>query len=281
MLNFNEVKLLLDDDFSIYSVTEDSLLIGDPAHIDRSYIGICIEGSSEIDINLKKYTIQKGNLLFVPRKSIIFHHNPSNDFRVVCFSISDKMFEELLQDLRKYPPVFLFKPDFPLILLIDSEINLFLQYFNLIWNVVKDDQNIHRKEIVKHLVCSVFIQVYFYSGKYMKDGSPVTRKEEMVGAFFNLISQNIKEAKDVAFYADKLCMSPKYLSSLVKKVTGKSAKSCIDHVLIIEIKIMLKSTLTIQEISQVLNFPNQSFFGKYFKKHTGLSPLNYRLLQLK
>jgi len=271
----------LDDDFSIYSVTADSLLIRNPAHVDRSYIGICIEGSSEVEINLKKYTIQKGNLLFVPHKSIIFHHSPSSDFRVVCFSISDKMFEELLQDLRKYPPVFLFKPDFPLMLLIDSEVNLFLQYFNLIWNVVKDDQNIHRKEIVKHLVCSVFIQIYFYSGKYMKEGSPVTRKEEMVGTFFHLMSQYIKEAKDVAFYADKLCVSPKYLSSLVRKVTGKSAKSCIDHVVIMEIKIMLKSTLTIQEISQELNFPNQSFFGKYFKKHTGVSPLNYRLLQLR
>jgi AraC-like DNA-binding protein len=91
-----------------------------------------------------------------------------------------------------------------------------------------------------------------------------------------LLFEHFKEAKDVSFYADKLCVSPKYLSSLVKQMVGKPAKDCIDYCIIMESKVLLNSSYTIQEISQQLNFPNQSFFGKYFKKHTGISPLNYR-----
>jgi AraC-like DNA-binding protein len=81
----------------------------------------------------------------------------------------------------------------------------------------------------------------------------------------------------VGFYAKKLCMAPKYLSAVIKEKTGKSAFEWINDYVILEAKSLLKSTnMTIQQISDELNFANQSFFGKYFKRLAGMSPKSYR-----
>ena len=92
-----------------------------------------------------------------------------------------------------------------------------------------------------------------------------------------VVMENYKQERSVSFYADKLCVTAKYLSLVVKNVSGKSAGDWIDEYVILEAKALLKSSnMTIQEIADVLNFANQSFFGKYFKHHTGVSPKEYR-----
>ena len=82
----------------------------------------------------------------------------------------------------------------------------------------------------------------------------------------------------MGFYARQLCITPKYLTTLIKRISGLSVSEWIDNYVIIEAKTLLKySTMSIQEIAYYLNFPNQSFFGKYFKNHTGMTPTAYRL----
>ena len=81
----------------------------------------------------------------------------------------------------------------------------------------------------------------------------------------------------MVYFADRLCISPKHLSMVVKKVSGRTASDWIDDYVILQAKQLLRSSsLTIQEVSRELNFSNQSFFGKYFKKHVGMSPSEYR-----
>jgi len=91
------------------------------------------------------------------------------------------------------------------------------------------------------------------------------------------LTTHYKEERSVSFYADKLCISSKYLSSLVKEVSDKNPVEWITQCVIFESKTLLKSTdMSIQQISDLLNFPNQSFFGKYFKRYCGMSPLQYK-----
>ena len=81
----------------------------------------------------------------------------------------------------------------------------------------------------------------------------------------------------MAFYADKLCLTPKYLSKLIKQASGRSAPDWIDDFVILEAKNLLKYTdLTIKEIVYKLHVPNPSVFFKFFKAHTGLTPSEYR-----
>ena len=278
---FAKDSVSIDDEFTMYSGLVKAFALEFPAHTDKGYVGFCLDGYAEIDINLKRRTIIRNEIIFVPKNSIVFNQKVSDDFRVAFLSISKSIMEELLNDLRKYPPVFLFKPDFPAIVLNDLEMKQMMEYFSLMWKVTEDVQNDNRREIVKHLFLSMLINLHWHAKRYIEAPVPVSRKQDTVRTFFNLIFENLKEAKDVSFYADKLCVSPKYLSSLVKQVVGKPAKECIDYCVILECKALLNSNDTIQEISQQLNFPNQSFFGKFFKKHTGMSPLHYRRSRVK
>ena len=97
--------------------------------------------------------------------------------------------------------------------------------------------------------------------------------------FQRLVSENYSQQRQMAFYADKLCLSPKYLSKLVKEVSGKSGPDWIDSYVKLEAKHLLKySHMPIKEIVYRLNFPNQTVFYKYFKAHTGMTPTDYRNL---
>jgi AraC-like DNA-binding protein len=92
-----------------------------------------------------------------------------------------------------------------------------------------------------------------------------------------LVQEHYRKERLIGFYADKLCITPKYLSKLVKETTGRSAGDWIERHVTLEARAMLQSSdMTIQQIATSLNFPNQSFFGKYFKRATGISPKQYR-----
>ena len=104
-----------------------------------------------------------------------------------------------------------------------------------------------------------------------------SRKEEICQKFVQLVIENYMTERRAQFYADKLGISLQHLSTTVKQVTGRNVLDIISHVVIIDVKARLKSTdMTIQEIAYSLNFPSASFFGKYFKRHMGMSPLEYR-----
>ncbi|MDE6341113.1 MAG: helix-turn-helix domain-containing protein [Muribaculaceae bacterium] len=95
--------------------------------------------------------------------------------------------------------------------------------------------------------------------------------------FIKLVKERFRTERFLEFYAEQLGVTPKHLSRTVKSQTGYTAASWIERFLILEAKILLKSTnLTVQQISDSLNFPTQSFFGKYFKKNVGISPKIYR-----
>ncbi|MDE6371203.1 MAG: helix-turn-helix domain-containing protein, partial [Duncaniella sp.] len=104
-----------------------------------------------------------------------------------------------------------------------------------------------------------------------------SRREELLTRFIELLETNFSSQRTVKFYADRLCVTPKHLSAVVKESSGKTASDWIDQRVILEAKQLLRSTgMNVQEISAALNFANQSFFGKYFKHLTGMSPRDYR-----
>jgi AraC-like DNA-binding protein len=107
--------------------------------------------------------------------------------------------------------------------------------------------------------------------------SNMTRRDEICKELIQLVTQYYTTERKAQFYADKMGVSLQYLSTTVKQVTGKNILDIISYVVIMDAKSKLKSTdMTIQEISYSLNFPNASFFGKYFKRHVGMTPIEFR-----
>ncbi|HEY4784564.1 MAG TPA: helix-turn-helix domain-containing protein, partial [Bacteroidales bacterium] len=125
-------------------------------------------------------------------------------------------------------------------------------------------------------------QAFFYASSYQFHNLPEkgsqSKQEILVEKFLTSVQKNYKEHRGLEFYANELCLTPKYLSKLIKENSGTTANEWINNYVILEAKALLKSTnMTIQQISLELNFESQSFFGKYFKRIVGLSPKEYRI----
>ena len=138
-------------------------------------------------------------------------------------------------------------------------------------------------EIIGGLIAATIYKVgdilTHYLTEHPEVDSPIhNRAEEYFRQFTELLGEHYKHERSVGFYARQLCITPKYLTTIIRKTSGRTAVQWIDDYVVLEAKNLLKySTMSIQEISYYLNFPNQSFFGKYFKNHTGMTPTAYRL----
>ena len=145
---------------------------------------------------------------------------------------------------------------------------------------VVNSEAMYKREALLSLLSSMF---YMLMGVWRKRGasaeaeSQSSRSKLIFDRFIKLVSEYHTQYRNVGFYADKLCLTPKYLSKLIKTATGKSAPEWIDQYVILEAKNLLKySGVTIKEIVFKLNFPNQSVFYKFFKARTGMTPTEYR-----
>ena len=148
-------------------------------------------------------------------------------------------------------------------------------FYAILYRAAENDDNPFRLQVIENL-----IRVFYYGGIGSfnpKEHRDTNYKNSVVERFMELVQEHYREERLIGFYADKLCITPKYLSKLVKEHTGRSAGDWIENHVILEARAMLQSSdMTIQQIAAALNFPNQSFFGKYFKRVTGLSPKQYR-----
>lgn len=109
------------------------------------------------------------------------------------------------------------------------------------------------------------------------DNASHNRNAAYFNTFLEELSKHYLQERSVGFYAEQFHLTPKYLTTLLRSTTGRTASEWIDEYVILEAKNLLKySTMNIQEIAYYLNFPNQSFFGRYFKQHTGMTPSAYR-----
>ena len=124
---------------------------------------------------------------------------------------------------------------------------------------------------------SILTAVGLIYQKYSRKDHNTNRKEEICRELVGLVTEHYAEERRAQFYADKLGISLQHLSTTVKQVTGRNVLDVIAYVVIIDAKAKLKSThMTIQEIAYSLNFPSASFFGKYFRRYVGMSPLEFR-----
>lgn len=145
-----------------------------------------------------------------------------------------------------------------------------------------DAEYVFKEEVARSYLrimqCNVFQNFIKETGK-QQESKPTSRKEELFMRFLNIVKEHYMNKRSISFYADKLCVSPKYLSSVVHEVSGNYATHWINQHVILEAKTMLREEgISIKDVSNRLNFANQSFFAKYFKQHTGYTPKEYKAL---
>lgn len=169
----------------------------------------------------------------------------------------------------------------PITLLDPGEVERLHEFHKFLWGKISSANDENTKKSVNCLLQALFFETLSIYGNHrnVAEGKR-TRNEQIFFDFFTLVERNFKVNRSIAYYAKLLCISPKHLSATIKIMSGQTASEWIDNYVIIAAKAMLRSSSkTIQQISNDLNFSNQSFFGKFFKKYVGVSPTEYRTLR--
>ncbi len=247
-----------------------------PFKIDVTISIICIQGSIKGMVNMRDYQVNAPFIFIILAEQVVQFEQFSDDFSGHFIVMSSRFLENLSMNQQESAGLFLSVKEHPFVQLSEDELSQTLTYYNLIKNAVQMKDNPYRMEIVKHLN-----QAFFYGTSYQFHQAPQknlkTKNEVLVKRFLEIVNLHFKEERGMEFYANKLFLTPKYLSKVIKDTSGKSGNEWIDSYVILEAKALLNSTtLNIQQISDRLNFPTQSFFGRYFKRHVGVSPKQYR-----
>ena len=280
------ISLGIGDDFFITRLQEKPqyAYLQYPFRVDCYIAAYCVEGSVNCSVNLTDYHLTTGTLLLITPGNILRISQSDEldrNLRVtlICVSASyisniginpSKVLVEAVEVLRD-----------PCIHLSDDEAEMLHKYVNLALDITKTDSQFV-KESIGGLVSSVFYQFagFLANSKRREDmEKPVrtTRQRQMLEQFMKLAINDHAREHLVGYYADKMCVTPKYLSKIVKETSGRSVPDWLSELLILDAKNMLRHTdMTIKEISAKLNFPSQSFFFRFFKNHTGQTPTQYR-----
>ncbi len=270
-------KESIGDDFILMNDISAVPLFDYPTKVDYAVSSICLKGRVEGTINLKPISISENDISVVLPDQIVQYSYISDDFSGLVFVMSKRFNDNLELSIKDSIPVMFYLKENPVIHLVTDEIEHLLKYYDILLHTVRMTHNTNRLEIVRLLVQALFYSLNNFQQIREISGVPKSKREGLFDTFYELVLAHYKESREVGFYAEKLCLTPKYLSTVIKEKTGKSAFDWINDYVMLEAKSLLKSTnMTIQQISGELNFANQSFFGKFFKQHTGVSPKEYR-----
>ncbi len=245
--------------------------------LEDACIFFCHSGEARIEIDLLEYDITPNTqIIFLPN-SIINYSYASPDLSISYITFSNAFFQEAT--VRLDPSFFHFLKENPVVTLPVERTRTINGLIIALEDLYKDKENCFRLQILRNYIQSFLLDIYDKTHRIFEQNRPegISRQEELFKRFIQLIHKHCLNQREVSFYAQKMFITPRYLSAIAQTVAGETAKNIIDKHVILEIKVLLESTdLSIQEIANRLQFPDQSFFGRYFKKHIGISPQYYR-----
>lgn len=234
---------------------------------------ICLSGELVGSFDLQPVRQTPSTMVINVPGQLFEQQSMSSDFKGIGVAMSSEFVKGLglpynfhLDRMLKSVPVFHLRP---------SQLEAMLDYMRMVWKLLETDRPF-QMETLRHLTCAFFYGIgsYLYQ---LSENKKYTNEELLMQKFLSEVKVHYRNQRKVIFYADRLCLSVSYFSSVIKKVSGKAPGEWIDDYVAGEARALLKGTnLTIQQISHELGFPSQSFFGKFFKRQVGLSPKEYR-----
>ncbi|MBO5720630.1 MAG: helix-turn-helix domain-containing protein [Bacteroidales bacterium] len=231
-----------------------------------------------IRMNMTEYKISENEALIIPEGTIGQCNYISDDCRLMIIAFSKNYLNnDINPQIAIVNQRYLSKS--PILSLNNDEIEEFKNIYSNIKKIIENNNDVYKNEIIIkyiHILLYSYYRLIIKSSDF-ENSEKKNRKSRVFDQFMQELEEfHIKERK-IGFYADKLCLTPKYLSQVIFEVSGRHAGDWIKDYVILEAKALLKSgQYSVQQVSDMLNFANQSFFGVYFKKAVGCSPLAYQ-----
>ena len=245
---------------------------GQPYRAKEGRIIRILQGTGRISINLIEYEVSAHQIIIIPDNSLIelLEISPDYDFQVIvpACNFLPALPGSILSETYTRNGIVLS--------LNEEEWTQAEMFFTLLWNILHSSP--YRRETVQHFIISLLYNLkYTYEQTRTTTPLRLSRREEIFRRFIALVNEQSKQERSVNFYADKLCLTPHYLSSVIRETSGQTVMQWINQAVILEAKVLLKHrNLLVFQISDELNFPNPSFFSKFFKRMTGMTPAEYQ-----
>lgn len=258
----------------------DESMFKHPSRLDAFAAIFCVSGEAEVQINLKKYVLKSGTIaLHVPEN--IIQIKSSDNLIIYPFIISSDYIQKIHFETKDLINLYMAAKTLPVFPLEYHDTYILEKYYYLLESILQTYTD-YKTKISIGIVTSLMYKIYEILVKKLKEDEqkhkiPKERCEIIFNDFIKEVHLFNGTEHSLSFFANRLNITPNYLSARVKEYSGRTAMEWIEESVILEAKTMLKHTdLSIQEIAYKLNFPTQSFFGKYFKRITGISPKQYK-----
>ena len=258
---------------SFNKLRKKSITLNQPYRFDELRVCRIKSGTGKANINLIDYTLNKGMILFIGGGSIVQPIYFTPDFDMEAISVNDELLQMLFNG--RVPSSLISGESKTTILITEEEENIFNRLLEDAWLIIHSE-SIDRDTffcIIKAMLC-------MYDNLNSKTGASEelhSHEREIFLKFINLVHKFSKRERSLKFYADKMCMSQRYLGTLINNASDTTAKAWIDKSVIAEAKVLLKhSDMQVAQICEELNFSNPSFFCKFFKRLTSMTPQEYK-----
>lgn len=246
-----------------------------PYRMKEGRIALILSGYGKARINLMEHILKKGDLFIVSSGVIGELIELSPDFDWYMIACDDQLLQNIpVQGLIQS---YLQKRTIIHLPLQEKECARVRQIFNLLWDSLHDDT--FSVDVAVSIIYTLFKQIEVYETyKTGENTLPQSRQEEIFNRFIELVNNYAVKERNISFYADKLCVTPRYMSTLIRQASGRTAMDWINEAVIQEAKIQLRySSKPIYQLAEDLHFTNVSFFCKFFRQKTGSTPKRYRL----
>lgn len=256
-------------------------MVNKPGKLDAMAIIICSKGSMEITCNFRKIELLE-NMVFISQPHNTLSVNAAADCEGYVIATVDSGLTDYTIDPKQIPELLDKVYDSPVITITEQERIRICRAIDMLCDfITSPGESPFKSPIIKsglNTFAYVFADiVYSHMPTIEYELKTIKREKEHFNRFMKLLSENYMKEREVGWYADQMNLTPRYLTTTIRKVSGHTVSDWIYRLIIKDAKYLLKhSDMTVQQVAYELNFPNQSFFGKFFKKHTGMSPGSYR-----
>lgn len=268
----------IEDDIIFFDKMDATIAARAPRRMTFILVALCIRGHAELSIDTQMREVVKNDVIIISERHVVDDFRSSDDMECLCMIISTRFFYEIVKSVSDMSSLFLFSRNHPVTGLSSDEVALFRRYFFLLKEKTSERDNRFRRDVVKTLVLAMFYDlsnIIYRMNTYSEKKQ--SRADVIFTDFIRLVEDNFRNQRRVGWYAEQMSITPKYLSETVKQISKRTPNEWIDSYVTLELRVLLKnSAKSIKEIATEMNFPNQSFLGKYFKEHVGMSPSEYR-----
>ncbi|WP_041889051.1 AraC family transcriptional regulator [Myroides profundi] len=232
-------------------------------------------GSAVVSVDFKDYALSRGSFIIVGEDNMVTFREVSEDFLMHCFLIQRDFASEIAYVLPN--ELFSYLHYFPVQHLTEENVVIYNHWHSLSLYIME-----HTSIHARRMLCNQFQTLFLSLSEQVNYDELViekhySRQEELCWKFWDLITHHAKQHRDVAFYADTLFITPYYLSQITQQFLNYSPKELINRQVVLEIKHYLRNTdLNISQIAEQLNFQDPSYMGRFFKRETGVNPLEFR-----